>query len=266
MIVQAVRGTFKVFSYYFAYRLQRKAAVMAFYSITTLAPIAVIIVTVLRVFLDDSYLALVNDFFSARIGPEASASFVEMLERVPEYSVSVVSLFAVFIAVVSVFFLLKEYVVSARSIVSLSPDENLLRGRSIPKFISRLFIVGIVLLLLIVANALPSLTSNIFIEGILLKVVVHVVAFIIVIILARLLLCAIGGDILSRRSLLVGAIFIAILSSFLDTAFVLYLQYLSTLTVYGQASYIIVFLLWLYFTAQVYLVGAVIAKHVDVSR
>jgi membrane protein len=251
------------------HRASRIGAALAFYTVFSLGPILLLAVVVAGFFFGQGAAqGEVHLQISNLIGAQAAAEVQTVLIRahrpaagVLATAVSVVTLlFSADIALVE----LKSGLDEIWSVPSATRRWywDYLRSRllSIALILALGFLLLASLLLSAALGALEALSHGIFIVGVVLRSTNSLISFGLAVLLFATVFKVLPSVRLAWKDVTVGALITALLFAVGKYAIGLYLGSSSTASTYGAAGSVIVLLLWVYYSAQVFLLGAELTR------
>lgn len=251
------------------HRASRIGAALAFYTVFSLGPILLLAVVVAGFFFGQGAAqGEVHQQISNLIGAQAAAEVQTVLTRahrpaagVLATAVSVVTLlFSADIALVE----LKSGLDEIWSVPSATRRWywDYLRSRllSIALILALGFLLLASLLLSAALGALETLSHGIFIVGVVLRSTNSLISFGLAVLLFATVFKVLPSVRLAWKDVMVGALITALLFAVGKYAIGLYLGSSSTASTYGAAGSVIVVLLWVYYSAQVFLLGAELTR------
>jgi membrane protein len=247
----------------------RSAAALAFYMVFSLAPSLVIIVAVAGVFA--GHLAARTELFyqiEAFVGPRA-ASFLQILsDGARQGSGAASTLIGLTLALFGATAVFVELQDSLNHIWHIEPKPDRFFHRLLyTRLLSFLMVLGIGLLLLAALGAGALLAALQHLLGNLLPVPEAVVqgtgllvSFLLMVVLFAAIYKILPDVVMSWKDVWVGATITALLMALGRVGITLYLAHSSLRSVYGAAGSLVMFLLWVYYSAHIFLFGAELTK------
>lgn len=253
-------------------RVPERAAALAFYSLMGLAPMLLLSVLMMKVLPGaELFVSQVLNFFDASAGT-ATADFIarvmfslERLEFGPLYSV-----FGIVILLYAIARLFGELDVSFRDVFNLRSRSDVGFSETVRKyrgglvyFISLLAFIVVITLFNIFFSVFFELTSEALFGGlpdIVARVVSTFVYFLIALGVFGFVYRRASRKTISWRASFVGGVAGALLFIILNVLFTMIIGWRSTLSAYGAALLLVVFLLWVYYAFGSLLVGGEVAK------
>lgn len=266
-IFSLIKRTFQEWSEDKASRL---AAALAYYGVFSIPPLLLLLLVVLgRVFgsqfTEEQLQERILNQFSGLIGSsgaEALASVIENASRPDE------GLVATVVGVVTLAFgasgLFSQLQDAMDTIWEVAPDPDL---GLLDKIKTRLFsftMVAVILFLLLISlvvsaglSALNEALTGLMPEtGVLLLIVNFLISLVVIILLFALVYKYIPSVKIAWRDVWIGAIITGILFTIGKEAISLYIGQSSTASSYGAAGSLVILLLWVYYAAQIFFLGA----------
>lgn len=246
------------------------SASLTFYTLFALAPILIIIIAVAGFFLGEQAIqGEISAYVQGMVGSEVAKSVEFIIENAKVADSSLVfTLISIGIFLFGVSRLFTNLKIALNDVwdVKHQPFKKI---RSIihSKLISVVFIVGIGLLLvlaLITSVAMATLGVYLIkllpVDLIMFKAINMGIAFLLITFVIGMIYKFIPEVKIAWNDVWIGALFTAVLFMFGNWLIGLYLRNLTPESVYGAAGSIIILLLWLYFSAQIFLFGAEFTK------
>jgi membrane protein len=257
----------QVYEEWSEHRLLAQGAALAYYAIFSMAPLLVLVIAVAGlVFGRAAVQGEIVGQLQGLIGPDAARMIEEMIQRVSTPSGSIiataVSLGTMLLGASGV---VGQLQVTLNDVFGRADDIVGMRGLAQRRLSAFGMILGIALLLLIsmVVTAVVATTVQLLSEQMpLVATIVPLVNFVISLLIAS----ALFGSILkilpdkrpSWRDAWVGGIITALLFTIGKTLIGMYLGRTGATSVYGAAGSLVLVLLWVYYSSQILLIGAVI--------
>lgn len=251
------------------HRASRIGAALAFYTVFSLGPILLLTVAVAGFFFGQSAArGEVYQQVSNMIGPHAAAEVQLLLTRAHRPGAGVV---ATAISIVTLLLSADTALVELKSgldeIWSVPGQSRVwywdyLRSRllSIALILALGFLLLVSLLFSAALGALEALSSGIFIVGVVLRSTASLISFGLAVLLFATVYKVLPGVRLGWKDVTVGALITAVLFAAGKYAIGLYLGSSTVASTYGAAGSVIVVLLWVYYSAQVFLFGAELTR------
>ncbi|USQ15368.1 YihY/virulence factor BrkB family protein (plasmid) [Legionella lytica] len=251
-------------------RVSSLAAALAYYTLFSLAPILLICISLVgTLFGEDAARGQILGQVSSLLGEQTALQIQEMIKNVNHHST------AFFARIFSIIVLLFS---ASRVFSSIQEGLNIIWGVQIHphqkwfaaiknQFVSFAMILIFAFLLfssLILSALLAILSShinyfigtNIFLE----LIISHSFSFLLVTLLFALMFKSLPYIELKWSNIWVGALITALLFSLGKIAIGFYLNKAEIASVFGAASSVIVLLIWVYYSAQIFFIGAEITK------
>jgi len=262
-VVQLLKETFKEFQ---SDKATRLAAALSFYTALSIAPLLVLLVTVIGWFFGDG---TAQDELMGRIsemvGPEGAQVAESVIQSADQPNVAtmagLLSLATLLWGASNVFSQLQE---SLNTIwdVELKPGQGIIATIK-ERFLSfgMILVIGFLLLVSLVLTAVLNAISSGFNDllpgsEILWQIVNFVVSFGVVTLLFGLIYRILPDVRIAWRTVWVGAAVTALLFTIGKYLLGLYLAHQSTSSAFGAAGSLLVFLIWVYYSAQIFFFGA----------
>jgi membrane protein len=258
-------------SAWYADRGPRLGAALAFYTLFSLAPLLIIIIAIAALGFgrEAAYTQLVQQI-EEFVGPEGSRVIQATIENTSRPSsgilATLIGLAMMFFGVTIVFGELQDALNTIWKVPS-KPGRSLLIGLVRERSLSFATVlgIGILLLLSIVANTVLNAVMQIF-GDILprqvdwLRTMNFVFTFAVVTLLFAMLYKVLPDVKIAWGDVLIGAVVTALLFMVGKFLIELYLGYSSVASVYGAAGSLVIFLMWIYYSAQILYFGAEFTK------
>lgn len=251
------------------HRASRIGAALAFYTVFSLGPILLLAVAVAGFFFGQSAArGEIHQQISSMIGAQAAAEVEALLVRAHRPGAGVV---ATAISVVTLLLSADTALVELKSgldeIWSLPGESRVwywdyLRTRllSIALILALGFLLLASLLFSAGLGALEALSSGIIIVGVVLRSASALISFALAALLFATVYKVLPSVRLAWKDVAVGAVITAVLFTVGKYAIGLYLGSSTVASTYGAAGSVIVVLLWVYYSAQVFLLGAELTR------
>ncbi|MDE2263852.1 MAG: YihY/virulence factor BrkB family protein [Gammaproteobacteria bacterium] len=251
------------------HRASRIGAALAFYTVFSLGPILLLAVVVAGFFFGQGTArGEIHQQVSAMIGPQAAAEVQMILMRAHRPTAGVV---ATAISVVTLLLSADTALVELKSgldeIWSVPAESRRWYWEYVR---TRLLSIGLIMALsgLLLASllfsaalgALETLSRGIFIVGVVLRWTSSLISFGLAALLFATVYKVLPGVRLAWKDVAAGALITAVLFTAGKYAIGLYLGSSTVASTYGAAGSVIVVLLWVYYSAQVFLLGAELTR------
>ncbi len=252
-----------------AHQASRIGAALAFYTVFSLGPILLLAVVVAGFFFGQGAArGEIHQQVSTMIGAKAAAEVQMVLLRAHRPAAGVV---ATAVSVVTLLLSADIALVELKSgldeIWSVQPETrrwywHYLRSRllSIGLILSLGFLLLASLLFSAALGALTTLSRGIFIVGLVLRSTSALISFGLAVLLFATVYKVLPSVRLAWRDVLAGALITAVLFTVGKFAIGLYLGSSTVASTYGAAGSVIVVLLWVYYSAEVFLFGAELTR------
>jgi membrane protein len=252
-----------------AHRASRIGAALAFYTVFSLGPILLLAVVVAGFFFGQGAArGEVHQQVSTMLGAKAAAEVQTVLLRAHRPAAGVV---ATAISVVTLLFSADIALVELKSgldeIWSVRNDTRrwyweYLQSRllSIALILSLGFLLLVSLAFGAALGALEAVSRGIFIVGIVLRSTSALISFGLAVLLFATIYKVLPSVKLAWRDVVVGALITAVLFTVGKYAIGLYMGSSTVASMYGAAGSVIVVLLWVYYSAEVFLFGAELTR------
>lgn len=251
------------------HQASRIGAALAFYTVFSLGPILLLAVAVAGFFFGQGAArGEIYQQISTMIGPHAAAEVQMLLMRAhrPEAGVvaTAISVVTLLLSADTALVELKSGLDEIWSVPSQSRvwywDYLRTRLLSIALILALGFLLLASLLFSAALGALEALSSGIFIVGVVLRSTASLISFGLAMLLFATVYKVLPGVRLGWKDVAVGALITAVLFTAGKYAIGLYLGSSTVASTYGAAGSVIVVLLWVYYSAQVFLFGAELTR------
>lgn len=244
----------------------KQAAALAYYTIFSIAPLIIIVITILGfLYKDQDFGSLFMTQVSSLVGETGAAAFEGVVEAAnkPEASVwaTVISIVTLLFGATGVFVQLKEALNVAWGVEKQEGEgiKGIVRVRAIA--IAGVLVIGFLLLVSLFVSAFISgitsrFSSDILILSILIQILNQVVAIGFVSVLFAFIFKFLPDVHVAWKDVWIGAIFTSILFNIGKYLIGIYLGNSNVGSVFGAAGSILVVLVWVYYSAQILLFGA----------
>jgi membrane protein len=251
------------------HRASRIGAALAFYTVFSLGPILLLAVAVAGFFFGQhAARSEIHQQIGTLIGAKAAAEVQTVLQRAHRPAAGIV---ATAISVVTLLFSADVALVELKSgldeIWSVPSETRrwyweylLSRLLSIALILSLGFLLLASLLFSAALGALAGLSRGIFIVGLVLRSTNAILSFGLAVLLFATVFKVLPSVRLTWKDVLVGALITAVLFTVGKFAIGLYLGSSTVASTYGAAGSVIVLLLWVYYSAEVFLFGAELTR------
>lgn len=252
-----------------AHRASRIGAALAFYTVFSLGPILLLAVAVAGLFFGQAAArGEIHQQIGSLIGPQAAAEVENLLVRAHRPAAGVV---ATAISVVTLLLSADTALVELKSGLDEIWSVPAQKRRWYWDYLrTRLLSIGLILALgfLLLASllfsaglgALAALSHGIFIVGVVLRSTSSLISLSLAVLLFATVFKVLPSVRLAWKDVAVGALITAALFTAGKYAIGLYLSSRSVASTYGAAGSAIVVLLWVYYSAQVFLFGAELTR------
>jgi membrane protein len=254
-------------------KLARKASSLSFYTAFSLAPIVLLLMLLFGLIVDTETLrAQLLAQASALLGEEGGKLIEGMLQQADEPRAGWSAAFGAIAAAVGATTVFAELKDSLDDLLAKQAPENVTLWQTIRARVLSFGIVltlGFLLLVTLLANAVLALLSGglsrfIGVEGVWIGRLIGAVislagSFVLFYAIYRLL----PARKLTRNALLVGAVASTILFAIGRIAIGFYLGHTDAIAAFGAAGSLAVVLIWVYYSAIAFFVGALVARYVE---
>ncbi|MBD3157113.1 YihY family inner membrane protein [Candidatus Peregrinibacteria bacterium] len=246
------------------------SASLTFYTLFALAPILIIIIAVAGFFLGEQAIqGEISSYIQGMVGSDVATSVEFIIENAKVADSSLIfTIISIGIFLFGVNRLFTNLKIALNDVwdVKHQPFKKI-RTIIHSKLISVLFVVGIgLLLVLALITSIAMATLGVYlvkflpVDFIMLKAVNMGIAFLLITFVIGMIYKFIPEVKIAWNDVWIGALFTAVLFMFGNWLIGMYLRNLTPESVYGAAGSIIILLLWLYFSAQIFLFGAEFTK------
>jgi membrane protein len=253
-----------------AHKAGRLAAALAYYSLFSLAPLAVVVLWVARLFYGDSVAADVSERLTAALGSQAAEAVQTLITGVvrhPQTALeTVIVVVGLLFGATGVFRNLKDALNTAWDIPPREAERGFpgaLIGIARTQAVSFVMVVGVGVLLLVAlaASSVVSFLAQVAAQSMpfsstLIQIVDLVVSFILFTVVFALTFRVLPDRKITWAEVGIGAAVTSFLFTLGRFAIGLYLGISRLGSVYGALSSVLVLLVWIYYSAQIYLLGA----------
>ncbi|MEK7552187.1 MAG: YihY/virulence factor BrkB family protein [Patescibacteria group bacterium] len=251
--------------------IPKHAAALAFYAISAMAPLIIIFVSLSGLIIDQSIAETrLLTFFQNRVGEQSTSFINDLIESLKQskshLTFSFIGFFITFYGLSHFFNTLKGSFFAIFG-VKLGLDENLKKTflnylKSLGFSVYLVFLILMIVFISVIAPLILSFSANFFGLEFFAKsqLLNFFLVFVSTILLLTLMYKTVGSKKTTWKSSLTGAIICTILFGFLNAALILYFNLFYTNdAVYGASGSFIAVLLWVYYSTQVLLIGAIVA-------
>ena len=247
-------------------KASRQAASLAYYTIISLAPLMILVLTILGwIYQDGDVGALFMEQAAGLVGESGGEMFEGVVEAAnrPEASTmaTIVSLVTVAFGATGVFVQLKDSLNTAWGITEerFSGLKGLVRARAIA--LTGILVIGFLLLVsLFVSTAISSMTSRFSSDAAVMSVIIQILNQIVAVGLIMVLFAFIFKYLpdaeIAWKDVWVGALFTSVLFNIGKYLIGIYLGNSNVGSAFGAAGSLLVVLVWVYYSAQLILFGA----------
>jgi membrane protein len=259
-------------------RASRKGAALAFYTVFSLAPILIVAIAIAGLFFgEEAARGEIYAQMSELIGPDGAQAIQAMIQSAnrPEAGIAatIVGVVTLFIGATTALAELKDGLDQIWQV----PNERMsgfwyfVRKRllSIGMILSLGFLLLVSLVFSAVLTALAKRWGNFDGTGVILQGLNFLVSFVLVTVLFAMIYKILPSVRIAWRDVIIGAVVTALLFSIGKFMIGLYLGNSAIGSSYGAAGSIVLVLVWVYYSAQIFLLGAEFTKvyaHRDGSR
>jgi membrane protein len=259
-----------VFAWY-ADRGPRLGAALAFYTLFSLAPLLIIIMAIAALaFGEEVAHAQVVQQIEGLIGMEGAKAIQSMIENASKPSSGITATFiglaTLLFGATIVFSELQDALNSIWKIPS-RPERGMVIGLVRDRFLSFVMVlaIGFVLLLAMLANTALATIAQIFREALpsqtyFLRAANSLLFLVIITLLFAMIYKVLPDTDIVWGDVLIGAVVTALLFAIGKFLIGLYLVYSSVTSAYGAAGSLVVVLVWVYYSAQIFYFGAEFTK------
>jgi membrane protein len=245
--------------------VSRSAAALAFYMVLSLAPALVIIVAIGGAFAGSAAaLSELTHQIRVFVGPRAAEVVAILSEVASQDSATTPTIVGFLVALFGATAIFVELQSSLNHIWQIEPKPGRFILRLLyTRFLSFLMVIGIGLLLLIslvagafLAAAHARVGNLLPVPGFVAEVTSLLLTFALMVVLFAAIYKILPDVVISWRDVWIGATITALFMALGRFLITLYLAHSSLSSVYGAAGSLVMFLLWVYYSAQIFLFGA----------
>jgi membrane protein len=269
VLLNAWRLTYESVNEWMSDRASRKGAALAFYTVFSLAPILILSIAIAGIFFgEEAARGEIFDQVRGLLGNDAAAAIQSMIQNADKPGAGLI---ATLIGVVTLFVgattALAELKDGLDQIWDAPPEKTkgffyFLRKRllSVGLILSLGFLLLVSLVFTAVTSALARRWGPQDATGLVLQGLNFVVSFGLVTLLFAMIYKILPAVRIAWRDVVIGALVTALMFSIGKWAIGLYLGNSAVASSYGAAGSIILVLLWVYYSAQIFLLGAEFTK------
>ncbi|KTD42115.1 YihY/virulence factor BrkB family protein [Legionella parisiensis] len=257
-------------------RVSSKAAALAYYTLFSLAPILLICIFIVgTIFGEETSRNQILAQASILIGKEPALQLQEIIQNrahpTPSFLTRVISFLVLLFTASGVF---TEIQVGLNEIwgVKTNPDAGWF-AKLKSRFFSFLIVLGIAFLFLVslilsigftlLINYLNYMMST----NILMDLIInHLISFCILTVLFAMIFKFLPDVVLNWRDVWLGALITSLLFNFGKILIEFYLIQFSKYSIFGAASSLIIILIWVYYSSQIFFIGVEITKIFSINR
>jgi len=264
-MLKKIGSLFKeTFAAWQADKASRLAAALAYYAIFSLAPMLLLAIALVGlIFGDDAAQNQVAEALDDAVGPEAAQVIQGAIANASEPSsgilASIIGLATLLLGASGFFGALQD---ALNTIWDVTPQAGGIKGVIKQRLLQFLMVllIGFLLLLSLVASVVVSALINFLQLGDFLQYINLIVSFALITLLFALVYKVLPDVEISWRDVWVGAAVTSLLFTIGKFLIGLYLGSSTVGSAYGAAGSLIVLLVWIYYSAQVFLMGAEFTK------
>lgn len=261
-----LRATFVEF---FADNALSHGAAIAFYTIFALGPVLVVMIAVAGiVFGHEAAEGQIVGQLSGLMGKDSAMAIENILRSASQHGsgvwATVLGTGALLLTATGIF---GELQTSLNAVWKATPSDSTVRSLVRTRLISLALVMGLGLLLLVsillsaALRFVQSYLSDVFTgTGLVMLIANDVLSFVLIVVLFATIYKVLPDTDVSWRDAIAGALATSVLFSIGRYAIGLYIGSSHTVTSFGAASAVIVVLLWIYYSAQIFLLGAEFSK------
>lgn len=256
-------------------RVSSKAAALAYYTLFSLAPILLICIFIVgTIFGEETSREQILAQASNLIGKEPALQIQEIIRdrnhSTPSFLTRVVSFIVLLFTASGVFI---EIQVGLNEIwgVKTNPDAGwFVKLKS--RFFSFVIVLGIAFLLLaflilstgftLLSKYLNYMSTNILVD----LIINHLISFFVLTLLFAMIFKFLPDVVLNWRDVWLGALITSLLFSFGKILIEFYLIQFPNYSIFGAASSLIIILIWVYYSSQIFFIGVEITKLVSINK
>ncbi|MEJ2672275.1 MAG: YihY/virulence factor BrkB family protein [Deltaproteobacteria bacterium] len=246
-------------------KVMTQGAALAYYAVFSLAPLLIIIMAVTGFFLGkQTSRTTIMNYLQQSMGPSASGYIDGLLKAAyPQGSEGLAAIIGVIILLLgatSVFVMLTQ---TLNLIWKVGPERSGLAKLVLTRLLglALLLLIGVLLFLSVILSTAvhamaATLTTVIAIPAVAFLIAEAVISFLVITVLFALIYKLLPDAAIAWRDIWIGALVTAMLFSAGKYGLGLYLGRSSVGSAYGAAGSLVVILLWIYYSAQIFLLGA----------
>ena len=251
-------------------RISSQAAALAYYTLFSLAPFLLICIFIIgMVFGEEAARSQIMSQISNLIGTAAASQIQEIIQNANKpdtaFVTRIISGIVLLFSATGVFSEIQEGLNTIWG-VKTNPDAGWIATFK-KRFLSFVMVLGVAFLLLVslILSALLSLLNsylNYFMStSILIDLIINdVLSFVIITVLIAMMYKILPDVDLSWHDVWLGAVITSVLFSFGKVLIGVYLIQFHISSVFGVASSLIIILIWVFYSAQIFFIGAEITK------
>jgi membrane protein len=245
-------------------KVMTQGAALAYYAVFSLAPLLIIIVAVTGFFVgQQTGRATIMDYLQKSMGPAASGYIDGLLKAAyPQGSeglAAIIGIVILLLGATSVFVMLTQ---TLNLIWKVEPESSLaklvitrLLGLGLMLLIGLLLFLSVILSTAVQAMA-AILTTTLAIPAVVFLIAEGVISFLVITVLFALIYKLLPDAAIAWRDIWIGALVTALLFTAGKYGLGFYIGHSSIGSAYGAAGSLVVVLVWIYYSAQIFLFGA----------
>jgi membrane protein len=245
-------------------KVMTQGAALAYYAVFSLAPLLIIIVAVTGFFLgQQTSRATIMDYLQKSMGPAASGYINGLLKAAyPQGSeglAAVIGIVILLLGATSVFVMLTQ---TLNLIWKVEPESSLAK-LVITRVLGLglMLLIGVLLFLSVILSTAVQAMANILTTAIPIPTVIFLIAegvisFLVITVLFALIYKLLPDAAIAWRDIWIGALVTAMLFTAGKYGLGFYMGRSSVGSAYGAAGSLVVVLVWIYYSAQIFLLGA----------
>ncbi len=257
-------------------RVSSKAAALAYYTIFSLAPILLLCISIIGIIFGEvAARGQIMAQISGLIGNEPALQVQEIIQNANKPSTAfITSVISIIILLFSASGVFAEMQEGLNSIWGVKTKANVgLLTQLKTRFLPFLMVLGIAFLLLVslILSTLLAILSNYLNHFMSTDIVIdliinHVVSFAIITFLFAMIFKVLPDVDLNWRDVWLGALITSLLFGFGKILIGFYINYFQISSVFGAAGSLIIILIWVFYSSQIFFIGAEITKILSINR
>ncbi|MGB3404583.1 MAG: YihY/virulence factor BrkB family protein [Microcoleaceae cyanobacterium] len=246
------------------------AAALAYYMVFSVAPMVIIVIAVLGFIVGESVARQeVIQQMEALIGPEATETVRNVIQNQFKPSSNII---ATVVATLTVIFGATTVVVQLKQALNMIWDVAVKPGQGVKGFIKTRILsilmvlgIGLILLLSLISSAIlagvnQTLEQYVPVPSIVWSLADNLISVILMTLLFGQIYRVLPDVEISWKDVVVGSVITAMLFTLGKAGISIYLGNSSVGSAYGAAGSLVIFLMWVFYSAQIFLFGAEVTK------